>query len=337
MVKVKNIGTTTATGVKVRMTPTGASTPVTSKTFNITLSSVGGSSISDSVNVNLSSAQTITMDEARYYDSFGGYSLISGSTLSSTYGASVANVAPGQLYYLIVSFDISNTAPVTPVIDTQLATAVGSTTAMLNGEIIAGDDYSSAWFSYSSSDSSPECAGGGDTIATVSGTDFDMGDGLAKAVTGLSTSTTYYVRACGNYGGSMVSGDIVNFATTAGAPGPVGHVITGLEEVDIFKLPSIETKTFTLGGSGTVTLRGTCTSGPVSKVWFDLNDLTAGGTSSSTMKYPHTTCGDFDRLIPVPSSKFQYRACGENSDGMDCGAWILVEKDGGSTPTTPCY
>ena len=57
--KVKNIGTSTATGVRVRMSPLNASTPTTSHTF--TLSLVGGAMASDTVTVNLDSAQTVTL------------------------------------------------------------------------------------------------------------------------------------------------------------------------------------------------------------------------------------------------------------------------------------
>jgi len=109
------------------------------------------------------------------------------------------------------------TLPDFPSVSTDATTSITYSTATLNGYVTHNTFDGNAYFKYGT-DNPPTQYTTANQYKTASGS-------FSQAITGLTSSTTYYVRAYYAYSGGTVQGAVVSFATAA--PPPTPDITTG--------------------------------------------------------------------------------------------------------------
>jgi MYXO-CTERM domain-containing protein len=160
----------------------------------------------------------------------GGAALGSGSS-PVDYSQALTGLAPLTTYFYCAigsnsvgtSFGavMSFTTPGMPIVTSEDASAVSSSTATINGTVIANASDATAWFRYATSDPG-DCddsfgtrapASGGTTVpASVSAED------VSEAIDNLAPGTTYYFCAIAENDSGLGFGEVVTFTTEASLP-----------------------------------------------------------------------------------------------------------------------
>jgi hypothetical protein len=149
---------------------------------------------------------------------------IGDGTGSVAVSAALAGLAPGTTYYYRVVaanfvgpalgaiLDFTTTIVSPPVATTQAATAVTSTTAMLNASVDPEGSGTTASFVYGTD---PSLLTGTTTTAGQSSGGGTSSVWTSAALTGLAPGTTYYYRVEAASAGGMTDGAILSFTTAA--------------------------------------------------------------------------------------------------------------------------
>ena len=118
---------------------------------------------------------------------------------------------------LISSSGSFTTLPDVPSVSTNATTSITHSTATINGYVTHNTFDGDAYFKYGT-DNPP-------TQYTTATQHKTSSGSFSQAITGLTSSTTYYVRAKYEYSGGTVQGAVVSFATSA--PPPTPDITTG--------------------------------------------------------------------------------------------------------------
>ncbi len=228
----------------------------------------------------------------------------------------VANNTYGTSLGALVTF---TTPAVLPSVTTTSATAVTSTTAMINGSGIPGGASTSAWFRYS-----PTNPGGcSDTFGTrvpamTGGTALGAGNAsvpFSQALTGLTQGTTYYFCAIASNSLGTVFGGIATF-TTPSAPSVTTNAASGV-------------------GDTTATLVGTANpNGDAATGWFRYSATNPGtcddtfGTrvpaSGGTALGSSMSASSYSQAVNglTANTTYYYCAIAQNGLGISVGAVV---------------
>ncbi len=228
---------------------------------------------------------------------------VSGLSASTTYNFIACGQNNGQTYNGTVRSFTTPASQQTLTVATDPATSINTTSATLPGRIVSGNNYAHAWIMYAPASSSVSCTTGNHLPA---GTNLNAGQSFSAQATGLTSGTTYNFIACGGNNGQTISGSVRSFTTT-----PVSQT-----RIDV------QTNQPSTVATSTVTMQGSCITGPLQNVWFDMR--VSGNVSSTATTTPATSCGSFARAITPPATTFEYRACGNNQAQQACGAWVSV-------------
>jgi phosphodiesterase/alkaline phosphatase D-like protein len=160
----------------------------------------------------------------------GGSSLGSG-TSDRTFSQSISGLSAGTTYYYCAIAQsvegaqfgevLSFTTVDAPLVRTDAATNIGTTTATLNGAADPNGASTTGWFRYSTTDPG-ECSDSFGTRApTSSGTGVGAGDGFttfSRGISNLQSGETYYACAIASNAYGTVFGDVVTFTTSGDLP-----------------------------------------------------------------------------------------------------------------------
>ncbi len=147
------------------------------------------------------------------------------------YGINAIGLTPGTTYYYcsIVSNAsgtafggvVSFTTPAPPVVTTDAATLVTSSSATLNGNANPNASSSTGWFRYSTSNPVTCTDSFGTRAPSSSGSSLGMGTdpvGFNRSITSLSPGTTYYYCAIASNTFGTAFGEVLSFTTPPNAP-----------------------------------------------------------------------------------------------------------------------
>jgi phosphodiesterase/alkaline phosphatase D-like protein len=195
-----------------------------------------------------------------------------------------------------------------PVVTTQAATSITTTTATLNGSVTANNLSTTVTFEYGLTTAY------GSTISGVPGTvTGNTATAVTANLTGLTPSTLYHFRVKGvNSGGTTVGADM-NFTTSA--PTPV--------------LPTVVSTAPTAIAATTATMNGTVNANNFSStVSFNYGLTTAYGSTLPGVPSPVTgstvTAVSAGLTGLLPGTTYHYQVCATNSAGTACGSDIAL-------------
>jgi hypothetical protein len=216
-----NTGPTTATNVRVRLTPQSTALGTT-QVFTATVSADNAPSVTGTATVYLSSAQTITYDGTTYWYPYNSNPTTSvalpagqtGAELFDGIGLNIGNVAAGWTMQgsVTANFHVSS-APLAkaPTVATTAATSITQLGAILNGSVTPNGASTTSWFEW----------GKTTTLGNSTPTHFEGSGSTANVMTAtllnLTPSTTYYFRAVAQNSQGTTYGDILSFQT-GGSP-----------------------------------------------------------------------------------------------------------------------
>jgi phosphodiesterase/alkaline phosphatase D-like protein len=210
----------------------------------------------------------------------------------------VAQNAGGTTYSTDMTF---TTLPNAPTAVTNMASAVGTTGATLNGTVNANEGSTTVSFQYGT-----DTNYGSNVTADQSPVSGSTDTAVSKAITGLSTGVTYHYRVVAvNAGGSTYGADMT-FTTGSAAPAATTNAASGL-------------------GTTTATLNGTVNANNDSTtVTFQYGTSTSYGRTVTADQSPVT--GSSNTAVSkspsdlIPATTYHYRVVAENSSGTTYGA-----------------
>ncbi|MDP2275313.1 MAG: hypothetical protein Q8K32_31495 [Archangium sp.] len=316
-----------------------------------TLSATGITTVSASMNAsatpNGSSAtgwfRYSTTNPGTCNDSFGTRAPASGGTALGSgtspvpFSVTPATLTTGATYYFCAiasnAFGTSTgavltfqTTPTQPSINTLAATAIGGTTATVNGSSTPNGATTTGWFRYSTVNPGTCNDTFGTRSPAASGTDLGAGVTampFSQSLTGLIPGSTYYFCAIAQNSLGTVFGLVLPFATPA-APTVVTNAAS-----------PVTANTATLNGTGTP--NGTAATG-----WFrystvdpgSCNDTfgtrtpISGGTNLGSGASAFSWATALNSLSP--GTQYFFCAIGQNSVGTSFGALLSF-----TTPASP--
>ena len=279
-------------------------------------------------------------------DSFGTRAPLSGGTSLGAgtsavpYSEALTGLASGTTYYYCAIAQnavgtgfgavLSFTTTAAPEVTTELATAVTGTTATLNGTANPNLSAATGWFRFSAADPG-SCNDSFGTRAPLSG-GTALGSGsspvpYSRAITGLSSGTTYYYCAIADNSAGTGFGAVLSFTTPAS--------------------PTVTTELATSVTSTSATLNGTANPNlSAATGWFrysatdpgSCNDSfgtrapLSGGTSlgagTSAVPYSETLTG------LASGTTYYYCAIAQNAVGSGFGALLSFTTPASPTVTT---
>ena len=142
---------------------------------------------------------------------------VGAGTAGMAFGAELTGLTTGTTYYYRVAAGSSSgttlgeilsfTPGGAPSATTTAATALGATTATLNGTVNPNGLATDAWFEYGTD---PGLSTYASTLSVPIGSGA-VGVPIGSALSGLTTGTTYYFRVAGSNSSGTTRGDILNF------------------------------------------------------------------------------------------------------------------------------
>ncbi|HEY0882225.1 MAG TPA: hypothetical protein VGD87_11870, partial [Archangium sp.] len=256
----------------------------------------------------------------------GGAALGSGSAPVAHSSAITGLVAGTTYYYCAIGSNSAGTGlgnvmtfttPGAPSVTTLAPSAVGTTTATLEGAANPNLGTATGWFRYNTTNPVTCNDTFGTRTPTSGGTSLGAGSSpvpYSASITGLAQGTTYWVCAIASNAQGTRFGTPVSFTTTAG--------------------PTVSSSAATNIGNtsaqlnGNVNPRGSQTTG-----WFRYS--TSSGTCSDTFgtRFPATggvDLGSGSSTVPLntvltglsPGTRYYFCAVGQNANGMDFGGML---------------
>jgi len=269
--------------------------------------------------------------------SSGGSSLGQGNS-SVVFSQAVGGLTPGVTYYACAIASnaygtglggvVTFVTPSEPVVTTVSATAIGNTTATLNGSGIPNRAATTGYFRYATVDPGA-CNDTFGSRAPVGTGGSGLGSGttamaFSQGISGLSNTTTYYYCAIAVNTEGIDFGNVLSFTTVAA--------------------PTTTTVAATLVTATTATLNGFVNAnGAVATAWHRYNTVNPGtcndsfgtrapGTGSATIS--GTTDVALPRAITglLPSTTYYFCAIANNAYGTTFGA-VLSFTTAAASPT----
>ena len=311
---------TMAVGATVTTTAVSSITTTTASSGGNVTSEGGGTVTAKGVCWSISENPTISDSKTEDGTGTGSFtSSITGLTAGTTYHVrAYATNQAGTTY----GADVSFTAYKAPEVTTSAVTSIASTGATLNGNLTyAGvPTITEKGFVYSSSNSTPTTS---DTKVTVSGTDTGT---YTYSATGLTMSTTYYVRA---YAINAVSetpvyGDVQSFTTLS------------------IDAPTVTTTSVTIYNNGGAQMGGNVTSNGGETltargiVYSTSNSTpTLGGSGCTTQVVSGTGTGSYKYNVEglTANTIYYVRAYATNSAGTSYGSVVSFTTTNETTST----
>lgn len=330
-VAYQNTGTTTATNVRIRLTPRNSGESG-SHSFSARVSASNTNAVTGSATVQIDSGS----QELRYVSGSARLQTLQESLpvsiqgteddIFSSAGILIGDIAPGDYGGLVVHYQASDNGgnqTVTPTVETYTPTQVTENSARLNGFVNANGVDVFTYFEYDTNLSDLLNDQGISTSSIPRGTGSTT---FNDNISGLSPNTTYYYQACArNTQGQTVCDPHESFRT----PGNNGG---GNDPVNV------STDSATNIDDNSAELNGTVDSGDNIDVWFVLDDNdSTPNCSDSGIRYDLSGLYDagqsFDRTVSglQDDTTYYFRACGEDSDGnINSGSIRQFTTDGGN-------
>ena len=307
-------GVTHAAKHSLMIFTTGVGTPPTATTAAAT--GVGTSSATLNGTVNANGAQTIVTFEYGLDTNYGSTAVapqspVSGST-DTAVSAAISELLPNTTYhYRVTAVNVNGTAnggdmtfttlPQAPTATTDPASAVGTTTATLNGTVNANGGSTTVTFEYGLD------TGYGTTVSAVPGTVTGSTDtAVSRAIAGLTNGLTYHYRVVAVNAGGTTYGADRTFTTGATAPTATTNAASGV-------------------GTTTATLNGTVNANNNSTtVTFQYGFSTAYGRTIEAN--PGTVTGSSNTAVNaslsdlLPGTTYHYRVVAQNTANTIYGA-----------------
>jgi hypothetical protein len=256
--------------------------------------------------------------------------LVEGLSAETTYYycATASNVV-GTSYGAVLSFT-TVAVPNAPVVATEEATEVASTSVTLNGTATANGGTTTAWFRYGTTEPDTCSDDFGTRVPEEDGTSIGAEESdidFSEAVTELAAGTTYYFCAIAENEGGTVYGEVFSVTTAAEVTGPTVETLAAID----------------VTSDGAV-LRGSANpNGESTTAWFRY-DTTAPGECDDTFgtRVPETVSvavGAGDETVPfeqiltdLSTDTIYYCAIAESSSGKAFGE-ILTFTPGAPPPS----
>jgi phosphodiesterase/alkaline phosphatase D-like protein len=237
---------------------------------------------------------------------------LTGLTANTTYHYRVTATSPSGTG---TGADTTFTTSSLPIVTTNSATPVGTTTATLNGEVNANGDNTTVTFEYGTTTSY------GTTVTAdqspVTGTTDTW---VSKAISGLTNGTTYHYRVVGTNSSGTSNGDDITF-TTGVTP------------------PSATTDAATSVGTNSATMNGTINAnGITTNVTFEYGFTTSYGITAAGIPSPVSgstnTAVIFNATSLIPNTTYHYRVVAQSAGGTIYGADMTFTTAATPTVTT---
>jgi phosphodiesterase/alkaline phosphatase D-like protein len=238
-----------------------------------------------------------------------------------------SNLTPNTTYYYRVkaynaslTTGSSNTITVTtsaaaPTVTTDAASGTGTTGTTLNGTVNANNASTTVTFEYGLT-----TAYGTSVTATESPVTGASNTAVSKAITGLSSNTTYHFRVVGVNSGGTTNGSDQTFTTSAAAP------------------------TVTTDAASSTTSTGTTLNGTINAknasttVTFEYGTTTGYGTTATAAESPVTGASNtaVSKAITglTANTTYHFRVVGVNSGGTTNGSDLTFTTSAASSGTT---
>jgi hypothetical protein len=265
----------------------------------------------------------------------GGTSLGSGNS-PVDYAQAITGLMPGTTYFFCavasngagtsVGSVLSITTPVAPNVTTDPATAVGTTTATLNGSANPRGSATTGWFRYDSTDPGSCNDGFGTRIPSSGGSTLGAGTtdvNFSQAITSLSANTTYYYCAIAQNGAGISFGAVRTFVT------PLAPTVLSVDATAVSSAAATINGTANPNGSATTGwFRFSATSPGACDDTFGTRVPGSGGSdlgaASSAVPYTQMLAG------LAPSTTYYFCAIASNTVGTSFGAVLTF-----TTPAAP--
>jgi gliding motility-associated-like protein len=242
---------------------------------------------------------------------------VSGLTPSTTYyfRASATN-AGGTASGATLSFTTA-APPVAPVVTTEPATDITTTTATLNGTVNARN-FTTTALSIRYSTVKADVDGGGGTSVVVAPTSVsgNVSTTISGNVSGLTPSTTYYFIASATNAGGTANGATLSFTTATPIPAP--SVIT---------LPATQIALTTATINGSVNANGSQTS-QITLKYSTIRSEVDAGNGLTPLVIPSYISGNATTPISaklsglLPNTTYFYRAAATTPGGFRTGVTL---------------
>jgi hypothetical protein len=252
--------------------------------------------------------------------SVNGPKVISNPAVLGNYFCNLTNLAPETTYYAKAfatnSFGTAYGATITfttleasaPILSNTTAASSITTSTAISGGVITNNGASpitSRGVCYSSTVTIPTIAGPKTTNGTGIGT-------FTSSLTGLTSNTTYYIRAYATNGVGTAYGDVKTF-TTSQATLPTG--VTTTTTSVITQSSAISGGNVTSDGGAVITSKGVC--------W---SSLTTNPTITDSKTINGSGIGSFSSTLSglLPSTTYYIRAYATNSVGTAYGNNTII-------------
>ena len=213
----------------------------------------------------------------------------------------------------------------TPSVTTVSVTNITGIGAVFNGNVTDGGELNVTERGF--------CYGTSSGSLTISGQHVAVGSGLGSfttSVTGLSSSTTYYMRAYAKNNKGVAYGSVKTFTTSNGMP-----VVTTSNLTNISSTTATGGGNVTSDGGFTVTARGVCWSTTQNPTINNSHTTSGSGTGSfvSTLTGLSANTTYYVRAYATNSMGTSYGSQKSFTTQAYCGALIVTDYDGNTYNT----
>ncbi len=226
---------------------------------------------------------------------------------TGTFSGSLTGLTPGTTYY-VRAYAINSagtsyggqmifaTLSDIPTVTTTAISSITATSASSGGTVSGNGTVTARGVCWSTSQN-PTISGSKTTDGSGNGT-------FTSSISGLSSATTYYVRAYATYGGGTVYGSQVSFTTLSTPPTVTTTTVTSVTSSTVRSGGNV-----TSSGGSTVTARGVCWSTSPNPTISNSYTTNSSGTGTFSSYVTNLT----------PGTTYYLRAYATNSGGTSYG------------------